>query len=322
MNGAKTISVIIPVYNTEEYLPRCLDSIINNDYKELEIICVNDGSTDNSLSVLRKYEQNDNRIKVIDVPNGGVSNARNIGLKNASGSFIAFIDSDDWVHRQYFDILITFQKKTNADIVSADFSETDSFVSDAEIEKESVDYLSFDNYKALDYNQNRLYVWGKLYDRKVISNICFEEGVAFGEDNLFILDVYKKNKTMRTEMLKCKLYYYFIREQSAARDNFNEKQLYLYNRQLQKFENLEDKGLAEKYFNVGLHGAIKIRRYFLRTDRSHSMIAESTQLINKYLVFDKKYHMLSRSQRLLNGVFAKHPRLFDFYWKTVRAFIK
>ena len=64
MNEAKTISVIIPVYNTEEYLPRCLDSIINNDYKELEIICVNDGSTDNSLSVLRKYEQNDNRIKV------------------------------------------------------------------------------------------------------------------------------------------------------------------------------------------------------------------------------------------------------------------
>ena len=64
MNEAKTISVIIPVYNTEEYLPRCLDSIISNDYKKLEIICVNDGSTDNSLSVLRKYEQNDNRIKV------------------------------------------------------------------------------------------------------------------------------------------------------------------------------------------------------------------------------------------------------------------
>ena len=106
MNRENMISVIIPVYNTEVYLPRCLDSIINNDYRNLEIICINDGSTDNSLSVLREYEKEDERIIVIDVPNGGVSNARNIGLDMASGEFIAFVDSDDWVHRQYFSVLV------------------------------------------------------------------------------------------------------------------------------------------------------------------------------------------------------------------------
>ena len=119
----KLISVIIPVYNTAPYLPRCLDSVINNDYKNLEIICVNDGSTDSSPEILRGYEKNDSRIKVFDVKNGGVSRARNIGLDSASGEYIAFIDSDDWIHRQYFDILIDFaqEQKANNDLGNTSF---------------------------------------------------------------------------------------------------------------------------------------------------------------------------------------------------------
>ena len=91
----KTISVIIPVYNTADYLPRCLDSVINSDYRNLEIICVNDGSTDNSLDILNEYAEKDSRIRVITITNGGVSNARNVGIESSSGEFIAFVDSDD-----------------------------------------------------------------------------------------------------------------------------------------------------------------------------------------------------------------------------------
>ena len=91
----KTISVIIPVYNTADYLPRCLDSVINSDYRNLEIICVNDGSTDNSLDILNEYAEKDSRIRVITITNGGVSNARIVGIESSSGEFIAFVDSDD-----------------------------------------------------------------------------------------------------------------------------------------------------------------------------------------------------------------------------------
>lgn len=102
------VSVIIPIYNTARYLPRCLESIRNSDYKNLEIICINDGSTDNCLEILQEYKNKDNRILVIDVPNGGVSKARNIGLDYATGDYICFIDSDDWIHRQFFSALLLF----------------------------------------------------------------------------------------------------------------------------------------------------------------------------------------------------------------------
>ena len=92
------ISVIIPVYNVEAYLPRCLDSVIQNTYRNLEIICVDDGSTDGSPEILRDYAQRDARITVITKENGGVSSARNAGLDRATGEFVAFIDSDDFVH--------------------------------------------------------------------------------------------------------------------------------------------------------------------------------------------------------------------------------
>lgn len=89
------ISVIIPVYNTERYLHRCLDSIINQTYKNLEIICINDGSSDNSLDILREYEKNDTRITVITQKNSGLSAARNLGMAYSTGDFISFVDSDD-----------------------------------------------------------------------------------------------------------------------------------------------------------------------------------------------------------------------------------
>lgn len=102
------ISVIIPIHNTSRYLPRCMESIINSDCKNLDIICFNDGNTDNCLEILQKYKNKDNRILLIDVPNGGVTKARNIGLDYTTGDYICFIDSDDWIHRLFFSALLFF----------------------------------------------------------------------------------------------------------------------------------------------------------------------------------------------------------------------
>ena len=99
------VSIIIPIYNTAKYLPRCLDSAINQTLQEIEIICINDGSTDNSLEILREYKKKDSRIVIINLQNGGVARARNTGIKKATGEFIGFIDSDDYVDTKYFENL-------------------------------------------------------------------------------------------------------------------------------------------------------------------------------------------------------------------------
>lgn len=151
------VSVIIPIYNTARYLPRCLESIRNSDYKNLEIICINDGSTDNCLEILQEYKNKDNRILVIDVPNGGVSKARNIGLDYATGDYICFIDSDDWIHRQFFSALLFFSELVHAD--NADFYGSDK----------DEDYYS----SAVDSVENRLdteRVYFKLSQQERLQN--------------------------------------------------------------------------------------------------------------------------------------------------------
>ena len=100
------LSVIIPVYNTEAYLKRCLDSVLGQTYKNIEVICVNDGSTDNSLQILKDYEKKDKRVLVIDKENGGVVSARKAGIKAASGEYCTYVDSDDWIEPNMYESIL------------------------------------------------------------------------------------------------------------------------------------------------------------------------------------------------------------------------
>ncbi len=111
------VSVVVPVYNTEKYLPQCLDSIINQTFKDFECICINDDSTDNSLKVLEEYAKKDNRIKIISQKNAGLSNVKNVGIKNATGTYITFIDSDDFVSLDYLEKLYKRIDENNYDVV-------------------------------------------------------------------------------------------------------------------------------------------------------------------------------------------------------------
>jgi len=111
------VSIIVPVYNVEKYLEKCLESIINQTLKNLEIICVNDGSTDNSLQILEDYAKKDQRIKIINKKNRGSGAAKNTGMKNASGEYIGFVDSDDWVDLAMFEKLYNRAKSQKSDMV-------------------------------------------------------------------------------------------------------------------------------------------------------------------------------------------------------------
>ena len=113
-----TISVIIPVYNTERYLHRCLDSVVNQTYGDWEALCVNDGSPDGSRAILQEYADRDPRFKIIDKPNGGLSDARNVGFDAAIGEYINFVDSDDLIHPQTFEIALALAQRDGSDIVT------------------------------------------------------------------------------------------------------------------------------------------------------------------------------------------------------------
>lgn len=210
------ISVIVPVYKTEQYLPRCLDSILHNTYKNLEIICVNDGSPDNSIEILNQYAERDSRIQVIDKKNEGVSVARNTALNRASGEFIAFIDSDDWVHPQYFETMMWYQKNFSADIVICEALKT---------ENDMVSYLNIVPCKAngklinidevINHYDAKRYVWGRIYSKKIIQGMEFEKGLTVGEDTVFNLEAICKNRCERVCLISETLYYYFQRASST-----------------------------------------------------------------------------------------------------------
>lgn len=207
------VSVSIPVYNTEEYLERCLNSIINNTYPNLEIICVNDGSTDNSRKILAEFEKKDSRISVIDKENQGVSAARNTGLRNATGDYVAFIDSDDWIHKQYFEILL--KNAGNKDIIATQYTVVSDFREDKKVNSFEITYINspadcfFNEYI-------RKYVWGRIYRRDIIKNIYFPSNINLGEDTIFNVILLENSPRIKVLLLNFPLYYYFSRNTLAV----------------------------------------------------------------------------------------------------------
>ena len=208
------ITVIIPVYNMEKYIERCLLSVCNNTYKNLQIICINDGSTDGTIDILNRFKQKDDRIYIIDKENGGVSKARNCGLKKAVGDYIAFVDSDDWIHHQYFEKLLNAAKSANVDVISCRYIRTDSEKKEEELPESApkeIDISDIGNMSNI-----RKYIWGKLYKKEILSNIFFKENLSFAEDTLFNMNVFLQKKNIRIFELEQELYYYFNREDSVV----------------------------------------------------------------------------------------------------------
>ena len=187
-NQSPKISIIVPVYNVEKYLPRCIDSILSQTFKDFELLLIDDGSPDNSGKICDEYAQKDSRVRVFHKPNGGVSSARNLGLDNAQGEWITFIDSDDYIGDDFLEI----PDNTLEDLLIQNYK----LIIDGEL------FLkSFEKKVILDsgmkdlVNENiakRIYrvPWAKFFKKSIIdnNNIRFADGVKIGEDTLFVLD--------------------------------------------------------------------------------------------------------------------------------------
>ena len=176
------VSIIIPVYNVEEYLEKCLNSVINQTLTDIEIICINDGSTDNSLLILENFARNDKRIIILNQENKGQSAARNNGLKIATGEFIGFVDSDDWIDLNYYEVLYNFAKKHEADIAVCGIIKVLEHKNEIylKFEKEKTETVARKKYQLANIPKN-CYVVNKIYNRKALlkSGVEFEEGVMY-----------------------------------------------------------------------------------------------------------------------------------------------
>ena len=189
------VSVIVPVYNVEQYLPQCLDSIVNQTLKNIEIICVNDSSTDNSLNILNHYAEKDPRIKVVTQPNGGAGAARNRGLSLAAGKYLSFLDSDDFFEPDMLELAYNKAVCDKADFV---VFQSDQYYTDRKEfvsvpwtlrEKEIPPYTPF-NHRQLTDNIFKVFVgwaWDKLYDREFVekNHLRFQEQRT-SNDMLFV----------------------------------------------------------------------------------------------------------------------------------------
>lgn len=212
------ISVILPVYNVSAYLERCLDSILATHYQNLEIICVNDGSTDCSLDILRSYARKDSRMLIIDQPNGGVSAARNAGIDRSTGEHVSFIDPDDFIHPCFFDTLLLALKKTNADYVIGthrSVSEKDLPVGIPAINPESVQISPVTIDSFFESHLTRTYIWGRMLRRSVLGALRFDPSMRFGEDGIFNGELWMQQPDLSACIVKAELYYYVQREGSA-----------------------------------------------------------------------------------------------------------
>lgn len=218
------VSIIVPIYNVEAFLDRCVSSLVNQAYRDLEIILVDDGSPDNCGVMCDEWAKKDDRIQVIHKPNGGLSDARNAGLSIATGSLIAFVDSDDWVSPLFIEQLYQAIRIGNYDIVECSIVRTEG--EEPKFGATSVKTVAYTASAALEQlirdDVFHQYVWNKLYRREVVEEIFFEKGKT-NEDEFWTYQVF--GRATKVGRLNSTLYYYYQRPDSIMGAQYSIKRL-------------------------------------------------------------------------------------------------
>lgn len=219
------VSIIIPVYNTEQYINKCIQSIMNQTYENIEIIVINDGSTDNSLNKILELSEMDNRIIIINSANKGVSNARNLGLEKSTGKYITFIDSDDWIEKEYVEKLVVNLEQTECDLSICYFDNEDNYYNVIEKNKYLIDNKQKMYSELLKNPYLSGFLWNKVFKSEIIknNNLKFDTDIHINEDLLFVCEYLEYcSKIIVDETV---LYHYIIRRNSALNSKFSKKQI-------------------------------------------------------------------------------------------------
>ena len=239
------ISVIVPVYNVEPYLGKCLNSIVNQTYRDIEIILVNDGSTDGSRRICEDYRSRDDRVNLFNTENHGLSAARNLGIDHAHGEWLMFVDSDDWVEPEFCAHPCHAAVDNNADLVIFEFTYVGSGTSKINENNGPKGIITAED--AIDYGHSA--VWNKLYHRTLFDSVRYPEGRLFEDTAVTHRVVYRANRIL---MLDEHLYNYRKREDSITGriDEKREKEFFM--TILQKYDDLLGYGYPKEKLELNL----------------------------------------------------------------------
>ena len=293
----KKITIIIPVYNVENYLDECIQSVLKQTHKNFEIILVDDGSTDKSGCICDAYKEKDDRIQVIHKQNGGVSEARNTGMALAKGEYIAFLDSDDLVHPKMYEFLLQAMIDYDADLVSCGYK---TFCDEEELSNNFTDMHRYTFSKLedrQDYLSNFLdgnfvhYVWKSLYKKEFLTGLRFEVGKRL-EDIMFNAKL--SQKLSKRVVIADKLYFYRIRSGSIMHSNpkFFLEQIDAMEYNITHFISCEKPAFVQKY--------IEYTMSLILTKRvERALVGDWNEYVNKesYERFCKLYDQYGSSQR-------------------------
>ena len=279
------ISIVIPVYNAEKYLEQCLNSIKNQTYKNFEVILVNDGSIDNSESICKVFVESDTRFRYYLKANGGASSARNLGLDNAQGKYITFIDADDWVDENHLEVLINNIKENNSDMAVSSIKKFDNvsrfkFRVYSNQEKYLLNYNKLNREEFLVIlprlihasNSYKIAV-SKLFKKELLSDVRFDESIVYGEDLEFFFKIYN-NISSISYVDEVTYVYRLHNERTSSKFNqqYVEQVLLIYKK---IYEKIEELGLPTIHYYTTIRDFLEFQKDFL----------ENRVLFNEYQEF-------------------------------------
>lgn len=308
------ISIIVPVYNVEAYLSRCLDSIVHQTYKNLEIILVNDGSKDSSLEICNKYAHEDSRITVINKENGGQSSARNMGLDIATGNYIGFVDSDDWIEPKMYENLLSVLLDNKADVAVCEVYNCNYAKGTRIPTGNSGAVVVFDDFNSFCDNlfipcqfEIRFEIWNKLFRRNVLKNVRFKEGQLY-EEIYFMRNVL--DKTGRIVCIGEPLYDYVQARPGSTISSFNISRLSKVD-EIDSFISLfaerEEKILECKYVDYAMNAILEL---YLNARHHHASRADFRMLKSRFNYYYDYAKCKKMVVRMKFRVFSLSPSLY------------
>lgn len=325
MSNNELISVIVPVYKVEEYLKKCVDSIINQTYSNLEIILVDDGSPDNCGKICDEYAKSDARVKVIHKENGGLSSARNAGLDVAKGEYISFVDSDDMIKESFIEVLYKLCIDNKCDISECGYLR---FQSEDELlnkNKATASIKVYSNYEM----QKKIYdeecvktvvVWNKLYKKYIYEKMRFPFG-KIHEDEYTTYKAFFVSKT-NVAVTDLNLYFYRINQNGITGQKFNTKRLDALGALEERKKFYLKNGEKELYeMAVNSYMAMLVEYYFKikeNVDDSEKHLENIRKETNKNVKEILKIRNINWKVRLLYQVFSISPNLYSFLVEVIR----
>ena len=313
------ISIIVPIYNVEKYLNKCIDSILNQTYKNLEVILVDDSSQDDSGKICDQYKNLDNRVVVVHKSNKGVSDSRNVGLKHATGKYIGFVDSDDYIENTMFERLYNNIKKYNANISMC------SFLNEYSSEKAELG-IHFDgeitllnNMQALEnlILENNLtnHLWNKLYERDLFNEILFPIGRKL-EDVATLYKIFEKAKLLVYDNF---VGYHYIQHKESIMGNINKSLIEDYEKAIFTKNECLIKSYPEleNAINVENIKTYKVLFYFAKLGNFNDMI-KSDKYKKYYRIYRQKY--LKYRKQIKDNVGLKILISYDLFWLSKKLY--